>query len=47
MKDYRMVQVDRDSKLSDGLKLHFYVARSVEKEAVLLYVLNEQIRGKQ
>ena len=41
MKDYRMVQVDRDSKLSDDLKLHFYVVRSIEKEAVLLYILRE------
>lgn len=41
-----MVQVDRDSKLSDHLKLHFFVVRSVEKEAALLYVLNEQIQGK-
>ena len=38
-----MVQVDRDSKLSDQLKLHFFVVRSAEKEACLLYVLRERI----
>jgi ATP-dependent RNA helicase DDX54/DBP10 len=41
IKDYRMVQVDRDSKLSDQLKLHFLVVRSVEKEAALFYLLRE------
>jgi ATP-dependent RNA helicase DDX54/DBP10 len=47
MKEYRMVQVDRDSKLSDQLKLHFYVVRSIEKDAALLYILREQIKEKQ
>ena len=43
MKEYRMVQVDRDSKLSDQLKLHFYVVRSGEKEASLFYILREKV----
>ena len=47
MKDYRMVQVDRDSKLSDQLKLHFFVVRSVEKEASLMFVLREKILENQ
>ena len=47
MKDYRMVQVDRDSKLSDNLKLHFFVVRPKEKEASLMYVINEHIEGSQ
>ena len=38
-----MVQVDRDSKLSDQLKLHFYVVRSGEKEASLFYILREKV----
>jgi hypothetical protein len=45
MKDYRMVQVDKDSKLSDNLKLHFFVVKTNEKEAALMYVLNEHITG--
>lgn len=45
MKDYRMVQVDKDSKLSDALKLHFFVVRSNEKDAALMYVINEHIEG--
>ena len=44
IKDYRMVQVDRDSRLSDQLKLQFFVVRSVEKDAALFYVLREQVR---
>ena len=43
MKDYRMVQVDRDSKLSDQLKLHFYCVRSAEKDAALFYILRELV----
>jgi ATP-dependent RNA helicase DDX54/DBP10 len=44
IKDYRMVQVDRDSKLSDQLKIHFFVVRSVEKEAALMYILRERVQ---
>ena len=44
MTDYRMVQVDRDSKLSDQLKLHFYVVRTAEKEAALFYILREHVK---
>jgi len=39
MKDYRMVQVDRDSKLSEALKLQFFIVRSNEKDAALLYIM--------
>lgn len=46
MKDYRMVQVDRDSKLSEQLKLHFFVVRTKEKEAALMYIINEHIDNK-
>ena len=44
MKDYRMVQVDKDSKLSDQLKLHFFVVRSGEKDSALFYILREHIK---
>jgi len=47
MKEYRMVQVDRDSKLSDFLKLHFFVVRSAEKEAGLFYIMREKIKAKE
>ena len=33
--------------MSDALKLHFYVVKSIEKEAALLYILREQIKDKQ
>jgi len=36
--------VDRDSKLSDQLKIHFFVVRSVEKEAALMYTLRERVQ---
>lgn len=44
MKDYRMVQVDRDSKLSDDLKLQVFVVRSAEKDAALFYILREHVK---
>jgi len=47
MKDYKMVQVDRDSTLSELLKLHFLVLRSHEKEAALFYILNERVATKE
>jgi ATP-dependent RNA helicase DDX54/DBP10 len=43
IKDYRMIHVDKESKLSDDLKLHFMIVRSGEKAAALLYVMRELI----
>lgn len=43
IKDYKMIQVDRDSKLSDTLKCHFFTIKSHEKTAVLLYIMREFI----
>ena len=43
IKDYRMIQVDKESKLSDDLKLHFFVVRSGEKAGGLLYIMRELI----
>lgn len=43
IKDYRMLQVDKETKLSDDLKLHFMIVRSGEKAASLLYVMRELI----
>ena len=43
IKDYRMLQVDKDSKLSDDLKLQFMIVRSGEKAATLLYIMKELI----
>ena len=34
-----MVQVDKDSKLSDDLKCHFLVLKSHEKLGTLLYIM--------
>jgi ATP-dependent RNA helicase DDX54/DBP10 len=45
IKDYRLVQVDKDSKLSEQLKIHFFVCRTVEKEAVLMYILRERVQA--
>jgi len=39
IKDYKMLQIDKDSRLSDDLKLNFYISRSVEKQAALLFVM--------
>lgn len=43
IKDYKMVQVDKDSKLSDDLKCHFVAMKSHEKMAALLFVMQEMI----
>lgn len=43
IKDYRMIQVDKESKLSDDLKLHFIITRSGEKAAALMYIMRELI----
>ena len=43
IKDYKMLQVDKESKLSDDLKCHFYVIKSLEKTAALLYIMQEMI----
>jgi ATP-dependent RNA helicase DDX54/DBP10 len=47
IKDYRMLQVDKESKLSDDLKLHFFMVRTGEKPAALLYVMRELIECPQ
>ena len=44
IKDYRLVTVDKDNKLSDQLKIHFFVCRTVEKEAVLFYTMRERVK---
>lgn len=43
IKDYRMIQVDKESKLSDLLKCHFFMVRTGEKPAALLYIMREMI----
>lgn len=43
IKDYKMLQVDKDSKLSDDLKIHFFVVRSGEKTLSLIYIMKELI----
>ena len=43
IKDYRMIQIDKESKLSDDLKLHFFLVRSGEKPAALIYLMREMI----
>jgi len=46
IKDYKMVQVDKDSKLSDELKCNFFVMKSQEKIAALMFIMNDQILAK-
>lgn len=40
-----MIQIDRDSKLSEDLKLQFLVVRSGEKAATLLFIMKELIEA--
>lgn len=46
IKDYKMVQVDKESKLSDDLKSHFLIVRTFEKIAALLFIMQELIELK-
>ena len=46
IKDYKMIQVDKESKLSDDLKLQFMIVRSGEKAATLMYIMRELIEFK-
>jgi len=41
-----MVQVDKESKLSDDLKSHFLIVRTFEKIAALLFIMQELIELK-
>lgn len=43
IKDYKMVQVDKESKLSDDLKCNFFIVKSFEKIAALLFIMREMI----
>ena len=43
IKDYKMLQIDKDSKLSDDLKIHFFIVRSGEKTLSLIYIMRELI----
>lgn len=45
IKDYKMLQIDKDSKLSDELKVHFFNVKSHEKSAALLYVMQELVNA--
>ena len=40
IKDYKMLFVDKDSKISDDLKIHFFICRSSEKPGVLIFLIN-------
>lgn len=46
IKDYKMLQLDKDSKLSDDLKLNFFTIKSHEKIASLIYIMQELILQK-
>jgi hypothetical protein len=38
-----MIQVDKDSQVSDELKINCFIGRSMEKTAILLYILKELV----
>jgi hypothetical protein len=40
-----LVSVDKDNKLSEQLKIHFFIVRSNEKEAALIYILRERVQA--
>lgn len=40
IKDYKMLYVDKDSTISDDLKIHFFVGRTGEKPGLLIFLIN-------
>jgi len=46
IKDYKMVQVDKESKLSEELKCNFFVIKSFEKTAALIFIMREFVKLK-
>jgi hypothetical protein len=44
IKEYKMLQIDKDSKLSDDLVNNFFVTRSLEKTASLLFLMEDLIQ---
>ena len=44
IKDYKMIKLHQEYTLSDQLKMHFFISRSNDKPASLLYILREQIK---
>ena len=44
IKEYKMLQIDKDSKLSDDLVNNFFVVRSLEKTAALLFIMDDLIQ---
>lgn len=43
IREYKMIKLDHEFKLSDQLKLNFFITRSADKPASLLYLLKELI----
>lgn len=44
IKDYKMIKLHHEYTLSEQLKCHFFVCRSNDKPAALLYLLREQVK---
>ena len=47
IREYTFLQVDKESKISEKLLLHFLVTRSAEKYAALLYMLSKLIHSRE
>jgi len=41
IREYKLIKLDHEYKLSDDLKLNYFFVRSKEKTAALLYLLQE------
>lgn len=44
IKEYKMIRLNKEYTLSDQLKCHYFVTRSSDKAAALLYLLREHIK---
>uniref|UniRef100_A0A7S3KPE4 RNA helicase n=1 Tax=Euplotes crassus TaxID=5936 RepID=A0A7S3KPE4_EUPCR len=45
--DYKMIKLHQEYTLSDQLKCHFFITRSTDKPAALLYLLKEHIKEEE
>lgn len=45
IREYLFVQLDKESKISDKLILHFLITRSIEKMPALIYLLKKIIKS--
>ena len=47
IKDYKLVKLDHEHRLSDELKIHYFFTRSRDKIPAFLYLISELIESNE